>query len=142
MTFTYEATLLCNCRQGSIGSSSATSPKLAEQMALSQATLRGWLQIGDRVWCPQCINQRANEEAIEPMRKGQFIPIPGMHLVFVGYREGIPPGHRMAAIEAGLKLDEVYEVLKVLAMGHGVMISLTIREGYYFNVGMFEEVKG
>jgi len=146
MKFTYEVNLLCSgwlegneeC-SGIATAMPMTTPEEGRKEALGDATVRGWLQIGDEVWCPACAARRPQVAEIERLRAGKFVPVVGMMVRYENPTAGAI-GHQVTAAET-LTHGKVYTVASVMSNGAGsVMITL---KGIplWFNAGHFEEVE-
>ena len=142
MKFTYEASLLCESRfvhhttcAGYIAGETA-SVKVSEASALANATSRGWLQIGDKLWCPSCAEKRPQTDAMLKERAGKFVPTTGLRVRFAHPKAGAL-GHQYAAAQ-NLTEGECYTIATVLP-GYGVLLVSLLEVPLFFNVEMFDE---
>jgi hypothetical protein len=142
MKFTYEASLLCESRfvhhttcAGYIAGETA-SVKVSEASALANATSRGWLQIGDKLWCPSCAEKRPQTDAMLKERAGKFVPTTGLRVRFA-HPEAGALGHQYTAAQ-NLTEGECYTVATVLP-GYGVLLVSLLEVPLFFNAELFDE---
>ena len=111
--------------------------KVSEASALANATSRGWLQIGDKLWCPSCAEKRPQTDAMLKVRAGKFVPTTGLRVRFAHPKAGAV-GHQMTAAQ-NLTEGECYTIATVLPGIGLVSISLVEVPGLWFNCELFDE---
>ena len=152
MHFTYSANLLCafvglrlpRCACAVSGAESVNVER-ARDGALAVARERGWLQIGDDLWCPECIARRQEGEGIRKARFGRWMPLDGVQVRFTRPMAG-RPGDQASARESArmglLVLGKTYTIRLVNIVSDGtVLVSFDSSPGMFFNVEMFDPVK-
>lgn len=151
MKFTYSANVLCafvglrlpECG-GAVGGDEVANLKEAEASALNRSRERGWLQIGEDVFCPECAGRRAQVEAIQRARFGKWMPRDGVKVRFTNASAG-REGDRAALLRAiraqRLVMGKVYVIRRVHMLPDGsVMMSCDGAPGIFYNVEAFEFV--
>ena len=144
MKFSYEVNLLCESRfihhtscAGYIAGDIGEDVKAGQTSALANATAQGWLQIGDKLWCPSCAEKRPQTEHMLDVRKGRFCPTTGLRVRFARPKAG-QIGHQLTAAQH-LTEGDCHTVNTVLPGNGLVSISLVEVPGLWFNCELFDE---
>lgn len=134
--------VICEHCGAVVAGDSMLSTAKAEASALNNARAKGWLQIGDAMWCASCAPRRAELEKIRELRRASWVPKAGMRVRFT--RPDAGRDGDMVAAHEWLSFGMVYTIADMRLTGEPVenvvMISFSAAPGNFYNCEQFEPV--